>query len=877
MYDESGRKSSAKVLWTAAICCLCVVFLGLALFSLRMPASVKGDLFGESQPSQPLEDGVLKEDDRSPEGMKLAAENDHLAMFFNAKTSEIAILDKDSDSWWYSGAAGASDEELGSAAKAANVKSIVRIRYYDANDALMGLNSYNDSVKSGSFEYELLKDGIRMNFVLEKGAVTREMLPAVVAKDKFEERVLSKLSEDEKELVETYYLLQKPSEITDSTLKKQYDKLYTALDEDAEYYFLDLYAPKFKIEGIYQAVCVTAGYTADDIREDNEAVGYDAEVSVFTFFRIPVEFTLEGDSMMASIAASQIETTQGCRIAELALMPYFGSSDVGQAGSLFVPDGSGALIHFNNGRTPTSAYSMRIYGLDQGIERLEASFTSANALFPAFGIIYDDTKSVLAVIEEGESHGTIQAGVTGKDDARNWVGSFYEINPMAEEIISDTRVNARKYLYQKEPYAGRISVRYLFGGEESADYSGLAALYRGYLKDSGIFSDGSAATRQFDLKLHAKILEEKSFAGIPYEKERTVTSFAQADEIVSSLKGLGVTNMNVGVVSWFGGGLRNDAVLSEPRIASGLGGKSALSDLTKEMDGFGKVGLGADLLKVYKGLPHFNNIFYATRFPNNSVAQGYEFNPAIYWADGRWDPYYFLSPRYLAGVMADYTASADQLGISSLWLEDVGNVLSSDFHSSGNVDREASKGLITQAVADAASGRSLTIQEPNAYLWTYLDTALSLPTESSGHMLIDESIPFLQMVLSGHVNYASKPFNRSGDLQTAFLEAVETGADIYYEWIYEPDDVIAELDGIEKEKVYSMSYEKWVGTAAAQYARMKEELSCVDGMEITGHCRIADGVYCTSYGDVRVVVNYNEDAVDYNGVTVGARDFALLR
>ena len=850
--------------------------LTINLLSIYIPGSIEGSAYSDSQ-LKASSQGSLTTDARAPEGMQLAIENDCLAMFFNETSSEMAVLDKTSQSWWYSNPADADQDSTGSASVIANQKSILQIEYYNMDDNSGVLNSYNDCILNENFSYEFIENGIRMNFEIGKEKVVREMLPAVVEKDKFEERILSKLSGDEKELIEEYYLLQKLSEVTRTLVKNKYSELYTTIDENKEYYFLDLYTPEYKLSTIYYALYGTAGYSIADIEEDNEAVGYDIVVENFARFNIPVEFILEDDSLKASIPASAITSPPGYYLTKIALLPYFGSAGLDEEGYLFVADGSGAIINFNNEKKMPYSYTLPVYGEDDGIEKTEESFSTAKAYAPVFGIAYENSKSMLAVIENGESHATIELGISGDEGDQNWVGTRFELTPMSIQSFSQSNVNVQINTYQEEPYAGELSVKYLFGGRDEADYSGLACIYREYLQGKGDLKSDSSASKQLDLKLIMQVIKETSFLGIPYETTHTVTTFNQADEIVNKLKDEGVTDMNIGMLSWFGGGIHNDAVTSKVSIDSSLGGKKALGQFITDVGTDGTVAFGAELLKIHDSWPNFNQFINASRFLNNSLAIGYYFNPATMRENTRTDSYYYLSSRYFAGVLKDYTASVDKYSIPDLWLSDAGTVLASDFGSSGTIDREVSKELIVNAVAEASKNHGITLDNSNQYLWKYMDTIINLPTKSSEHSIIDESVPFLQIVLSGNYNYASNAFNQSGDLNEYFLKAVEAGGDIYYEWIYESDVTVSGLKGVDTEEVYSMSYETWLDIAVEQYTRIKKELSDVEGKEITHHSMIEKGVYRTEYEDVSVIVNYNEYDVVVDGETVNAQDFRVVR
>ncbi len=868
-----GLKRKRPLLLAGCLCILvAAVFLVVNVALISIPASVKGSLFSDSQPANAVS-GDFMEDERAPEGMKLVAENQDLAMFVNQATSEMAVLDKDAEEWWYSGPSGTETAASGAANKS---KAILQIEYYDMHDMVGVLDSYTASVKEKNFGYEFIENGIRMIFQIGKVDVTKEMLPAVVGKEKFESRILPNLSGEEKELVEKYYVLDKLSEMENSVVADIYREQYTTIDETAEYYFLDSSTPKFKLEPLYFALYETAGYSAEDVAEDNKEVGYQIEVDTFIQFTIPVEFTLEGNSLKASIPASEIEIPEGCHLNEIALMPYFGCAGLDEEGYLFVPDGSGALIHFNNNAKQAYAYSLPVYGRDDGMEQTEVGFSTARASAPVFGIVYEDTKAMLAVIEEGESHAAIEAAVSGSGGDQNWVGARFNITPTYIETYSGSMSTVSINMYQEEPYGGATTIRYLFTDSAESDYSGLAGLYREYLREKGILTKQTDITG-FNVKLISTITKETSFLGIPYETEQVVTSFSQASEIVSQLKEAGVTDLNVGITSWFGGGIQNDPVTGQVRVTSALGGEKDLRQLLSEMETGGELALGADLMKVYAGWPYFNHFINSSRFLNNALAKGYSFNPATLMADEFRTPYYFLSPRYAKSVLEDYAASVNRYDVSGLWYTDVGTVLGSDFSGFGTIDRESAKALVTEAVAGIADGNRITMDNPNQYLWKYADTMVNLPLSSSNHTIIDESVPFLQMVLSGSISYSSEAFNRSGDMDGYFLKAVETGGAIYYEWIYQSDVAVSQWKGAESEEIYSMSYETWIDRALEQYTRMKTELSCVEGKEITHHSTVEDGVTETRYGDISVIVNYNEYDVTVDGEIVGARDFKVVR
>ena len=68
----------------------------------------------------------------------------------------------------------------------------------------------------------------------------------------------------------------------------------------------------------------------------------------------------------------------------LSVLPYFGASGTTDEGFLFVPEGGGALIEFNNGKTSQNSYYSNVYGWDMGQDR-DAVVHDTRTYFNVFG------------------------------------------------------------------------------------------------------------------------------------------------------------------------------------------------------------------------------------------------------------------------------------------------------------------------------------------------------------------------------------------------------------------------------------------------------------------------------------------------------------
>jgi hypothetical protein len=77
--------------------------------------------------------------------------------------------------------------------------------------------------------------------------------------------------------------------------------------------------------------------------------------------------------------------------------------------------------------------------------------------------------------------------------------------------------------------------------------------------------------------------------------------------------------------------------------------------------------------------------------------------------------------------------------------------------------------------------------------------------------------------------------------------------------------------------VYSSEFDFWRSEVIRQYGAM-EKLAPLTNQFITGHARLAEGVYQTTYEDgSRVIVNYNLQDYMAENLNVPAQDFVVVQ
>ena len=146
---------------------------------------------------------------------------------------------------------------------------------------------------------------------------------------------------------------------------------------------------------------------------------------------------------------------------------------------------------------------------------------------------------------------------------------------------------------------------------------------------------------------------------------------------------------------------------------------------------------------------------------------------------------------------------------------------------------------------------------------------------NSQYLAETDSVPFLQILLKGHINYYA-PYANQGFYKTAcILKTVEYGA--YPSFLV----MAAENDKLDKTPLmdyFSLNFDDWKGTIGTVYAKVNAALKNVEGAHITDHKALAPGVVRVAYDNgVRIYVNYNAEGSSIEGVQVPGLDFVVER
>lgn len=814
--------------------------------------------------------GASEAEDERLSGMERAAESPRLELYIDTGTAGIAVRDKASGTVWFSNPIDRESDPVANELNRSRLGSQLKVTVYTPRDQMLVFDSLSDAVRKNGFELERTGNGVTVLYEFDNLERGEADIPTAVEKERFETRFLGRMTDEERELFLSRY---------------RYD------EERNEYYRFTL--PRFLVARFLE-VLDRIGYTGRELELDT-AAGTEREQAQAddirsripglrltsgggkdqVRFSIPIRYELEDDALTVTIETDRIEYDRSYPIHSIEPLEFFGAGGVSDEGYIFVPDGSGALIRLNNGKTMHQRFSLGVYGSQDVELRREELLRTRDISFPVFGIKTGE-RAVFAVIEEGDTIATINADVSGRLDSYNRVSAEFRVTEKGKVTLGTGTQARSKMIFQPGIYPGPIRIRYSFLTGEEADYVGMARCYQEYLVRQGALTAlppgvGSA----FNLELIGSITDRRTFAGIPFPRTVTLTTFSQALDIVDELSSRGVHELNLRYSGWLSGGVRHlfPASAEVEKLLGGEPGFRSMSRYLAERN----VALFPDLsvVNVYGEGGGFSVRRDAVQYLNQSVARVYQYDSATFQRDLERSAGYYLTPGRIPDALDRFTGFSGRLGIANLSFRDLASKLVADHDTGEPYSRRDAVRIVTEALASAKSGFGAVATEGvYAPYLAYTDIVHGLPFSSSRFNITDEDVPFNALVLHGFKRFTGEPLNLADDTRIAFLKAIETGADLSFLWTCES---AARFKDTEFDRYYSSGYRTWIDRAVEMYQRANAASGSVVHERIVRHEQIRPGVYLVGYsGGTELLVNYTREPITAAGVTVNARDFAVL-
>jgi hypothetical protein len=796
-------------------------------------------------------------------------ENEALSLAFIPKTAEIALTHKTSGAVWRSSPENAREDAAADALTKQLLLSQFSIPYADAAGVGMTLSSFHYSVENGRYEYGLVNGGLEVNYTVGSQERIYYLPPAAP-----EERMgvfMKNMSPQDLSKVKSSYRLYdinglRSSDNRDSLLAAYPDlaegPVYV-LRENAQEYM------KAQIEEIFAA----AGYTAEDYEED---IGHYHVLreNEKPLFNLTIRYELEGNSLLVSIPFDRIAYRASYPITQISLLPFLGAGGLEDEGYLLVPDGSGALIRFNNGRQDQIAYTNAVYGWDEAMTR-DAVISDSRAPYPVYGI-QKNSAALLCVIEEGASYAEIRADVSGRNCSYNSVFAGFTLIHGATMDIS-ARSDKAVYRYEARlPEGERIAARFTPCGLDG--YVGMAKEYRAYLERN--YPELGKRHRTGGVPLAVEILgavsKTRHRLGIPFELPIRLTSYSEMESMIRDFAARGWKDVRVKLLGWFNGGVDHTAP-SRLRLIPELGGGfNRLVSAAEDADY--RLYAEADFLYVREpGLfDRFNSSRDAARSINRKRVELYPYS-FVWFGRSQWGKMSYLArPSYMAGQAEAFRKKAEKLGLRNLAFRTIGSVLAGDYNDKRHISREAAMNLQrTLLLKMKEESAGVLVNTGYAYTLPYADIITDMALTDQGFGITDVSVPFYPIALHGLVPFTGRAINLAGDYTKNILKTIESGGGLYFSFMTGESALLQET---RYRQFYANEYGKWAEDAGALYQRFVRDFGDTYSQKIENHDILSPDVTVTEYGNgTRVVVNASRTDFSYQGRLIPADSYAVIR
>lgn len=589
---------------------------------------------------------------------------------------------------------------------------------------------------------------------------------------------------------------------------------------------------------------------------------------------VPVVYTLHDDYMSLNVVTKDIEEKTASKITtNLTFMSTFGAADTEEEGYFVIPDGSGAVINFNNNKAGYRVYKGKVYGRDITAVNTTKPTTSRQVYLPMYGIVKGDS-GMMVVADKGDTCASINAYVAGqKKTSYNSCYFDFEIRT-SDEYLMGGEANPLKVFEKRGILVPEIEIRYYpvsNSDKSDVDYTDIAAAYRNYLKTSqGVEKSPAADSSALYVDLYGATLKQETVLGFPVTMQHKTTSFSDAKNILEQLKGLGVDNMVVNYNQWTTADIK-EKVSDKAKPASILGGKSdfnALMDYAKSNNI--TIYPEVDNLTFKSGNGYFTMTDTTIRV-SNAYSRQIEYDLAHGVENKFYDAMSLLSPRKYAKMFTNIGKSYSKYGLDTVSLGSATTVIYGDY-GRNSISREMFKYNLQSYMEELKSSvPSIFADGANAYVLKYVDHVSDVPLNSSKYDVFDGDIPFYQIVMSGLKPVSTTAVNGDAQVADLVLRAIACGSNLRFDFTAETAD---ELKDTRYDVLYYANYTYWLEDAAGCYKFANEVLSQTAGAEITDYNILSDGEIETVYSNgITTRVNLSDRTVTVNGKTISIYDY----
>ena len=860
-------------------------------------------------------------------GYKLLASEGDYEFWLNMSLTTFKVVDKSDPSnivEWYSNAENKNDVLRLYYSRTG--RNVVGYGTYDYSTSTMFKGSKTDvnpnfAVKQFTQTNENGKEEsvVQVWYCLEERGVNYTYFPKYISKATFD-----KLIQRNKELAEEGYEYEpgKPVKLLTEIKDRSGTSIYKKLFESSSIYSevkkgsnIDVFGETYyeyksnlsnlsdiNLETMYY-LYTHCGFTVNDLAAENEYFQnisdekkLDMEIATSLpsddSFTVAIQYILTEDGLNITIPGNSITESGENLVVYIELLEYFTSSSINEEGYTIIPDGSGAILNHNNGKTNYSMYNKRLYTTDLSMTPEVLKNSTEDIMLPMYAVVNTDSNSgVIVDVREGAAQMELYADISGRGSEKynkNYFRIYYHESQTVKVSAVMDPILSYNHLFMNND----VSIDFRFIGKDvvKQGYSGVAKEYRELLIERYNMQDKKDTTDELviDIDILGSYEFDNNFLGIIYSDKEVLTTYEQLKEIINSVEKAKFKNINIFYKGW-----RNTTLVDKSfkniKEYKELGKLEELAEIEK-IDGvtvYPYINFG----KINSYQESFGKQHYNTRNVVGDIITIYPYDLQSNVWNKKAQAIQVVSPRYFAAFaqsLADNYSNLFKIGkdeeiLSNISLDTLGSQLTGDYQKNKEMFKinAVYEQINALEIMKNAGITNINLYRPYDYAFKYVTNAKDIPYTSTQYEILDYSIPFYQLVVNGLFDYSGESINANSEDGTNLhiLKILETGSNASFTFTYEGSEVLLTTD---YNKYYYTHYEEWLEDVEHVYNAIDE--TGINGCQLVKHEYLAENVCEVTYQNpdtnevIIIIINYTRTQYydSETGISVPAKSYKVI-
>ncbi|MDD3123312.1 MAG: DUF5696 domain-containing protein [Candidatus Izemoplasmatales bacterium] len=570
---------------------------------------------------------------------------------------------------------------------------------------------------------------------------------------------------------------------------------------------------------------------------------------------------LDGSYLQVEVPNDSITEGDTYKLRSIKVYPFFGAVYGNTIpGYIFVPDGSGALIRYQDIDVLSDIYEFRYYGSDDSITN--SLMNEPILSFPVSGLIQGiNQHGFISIVEDGAPFASLVVS-----PAKNNLKYYYTYNEFLYRSLYQTPLS----LSQAESSGGRmviqdtinscsIALKYQFLSGDDANYVGMASKYQEYLLENSFVND--TVNDDSVSKVFLEVIGSEMKRGFITNQKEILTDILSLSNILQELS-QDIPAMKVVYKGFTSGGVTS-AGLIYSSLDKALGSRSELIQIIQTA-----ASLNIDLY-FYLDTMKISSESSFNMYKDIAL----RINQSLLMERGFTKDIYYVTPNRVKTAYLESIKKLISNDISMFAVGTVGNKLYSDYQDLQDTIDRSNAMSIYQSMFEEESNPVLLYQ-PNLYLLKYTDAYLMMPLTSSRYRIYSDTVPFASYVLSSVMEKYASFQNFSSASKIELLKMVDY--QVFPSYIVTQESAY-NLQDTELMQIYSSTYSTWKESILSDYLFVSYALNYVNNAKVILRVVVSTGVYEVTYDNsVKIIINYTNSEQLVHGVSVPGLSYQVV-